>query len=301
MIIYLLEEIKTTNIKTLVYLIFIVQIYNDSSSFVKNELIQKFLLSSLEEEITDPVFSACAVIIFNLIVKKEMESQNLFSNIINHIRFFSNEFLIFLVWSFIDSVKNPEYDNFIKEIDEYLTSKLDKEDLHNKPYLIYLYNQIRHLMGLKMGQFEFKNQSFQSFYEIMDLNIEEIEFYKGKRFFTKVLKEEISSFLFEEDFRPIRNFITNSNIKVDFLIQKENLVINVCSQEKYEKDWQNNIKLKQIYLNETEILERIEKYTVINISAEEYLNCGAEYKSLDKEKKAKKKFIKKILEKFSKT
>lgn len=299
---YLLEIKPTEDLKTLIYLILTVQIIG-ISPLLKATLKEKFIseISRQQTKKLNPTLCANILIIFNLFFQEstKINIDRVFNQILSHLKFFSNEFLILLAWSFIFSEKSKKNQEFLQNIQEYFSSKITEYFFKERISLVYLCNQLFYLKNLEIPSCKLNtNESFKNFYKIQEENIEELEFYKGKRFSTKFAKEQISSFFTQENLSPKENIMTNSNIKIDFLFEEEKLAVNVFAEDKYCLNWNEERILRPIYKNELEILEKHHGLKVLIICSDDYLSVGLKMEKLDDERNEKKKYLKKLLKSY---
>lgn len=299
---YLLEIKPTNDLKTLIYLILTVQIIGISP--VLQTTLKDMFISEISRQQTkklNPTLCANLVIIFNLFFQEppKINFDRIYHQILSHLKFFSNEFLILLAWSFIFSDKNPQNQEFLQNLSENLSSKLNEDFFKEKPSLVYLCNQLLYLKNLEIPGWKLNsNEVCNNFYKAHELNIEELEFYRGKRFSTKFVKEQILSFFTQENLIPKKDIITNSNIKIDFLFEEDKFAVNVFSGENFCLNWNEEKILRPVFKNEIEILEKHHGFKVLIICSDDYLNVGSNMEKLDDEKNEKKKYLKKLLKSY---
>jgi len=298
-ILYLIEEKNTKNLESLSYLTIIstiVQITGSTRNLLKESFFNCFKQNLKEDKEIDPALCARLVYIFNVIYQDYNDFNECLMIIKANFRYFSIEFLVLLAWSFTFAKPHQNNEDFLKELGEFfLNDKLNLNELKKNAYSWYLYNQTFHLTNIQLLDPFSSNENLKSFYKNLDETIEEIEFHHGKRFTTKAIKSEIQEFLMEENLIVEIEFFTKTGIKVDFLLKDRKNAINVNSDEHYCMNLEGNKVLKSIFQNENEIVGKKEGLNVVNISSNDYLNIGTEYKKIDDEKKAKKLFLKKII------
>jgi len=298
-IFYLIEGNKSENLVSLTYLAFIadmLQLTISSRNLVKETLIKVYQKYLIQNKFIDPAIAMRLIYIFNTIYKEEkVNLKEMLRKITNYLEYFSFESLILIGWSFAQVEKTKENEQFLKELNEFLKKKANLEDLKSKSYVLCLCNQFQLLNHLDFMDFSTEKTLFQKFYKNIEESIEELEFYKGTRFLTKIIKTEILETLAEEGIIKEIDFLTNSLIKVDFVLNIAKKVILICSEEKYFVNFEGKSKLKPFFQNEVEILEKNEGFEVLMISSKEYLEVGMEFKKIEEEKKSKRQFLKKIL------
>ena len=298
-ILYLIEEKNTKNLESLSYLTIISTLVHTTiytRNLLKETLFNTFKQNLKENKEIDPALYARLIYIFNVIYKDCNDFNESYMIIKENFRYFSNEFLVLLAWSFTFAKPHQNNDDFMKELGEYfLDDKFNLNELKKNTYCWYLYNQTFHLTNIKLRDPFAPNENFKGFYKNLETNIEEIEFHNGKRFTTKAIRSEIQEFLIEENLIVESEFFTKTGIKVDFLLKDRKNAINVNSDEHYCMSLEGKKVLKPIFENEKEIVEKRDGLNVLSIASNEYLNIGTEYKKIDDEKKAKKLFLKKLL------
>ena len=298
MLMYFIEEKPTEDLETLSYLALIannLQLSTFSRNMLKERLFNTYESQLKEKRFIDPSLAARLVYIFNVIYKDLDHFEEILNVIKNHFKYFSKEFLILVAWSFTQAGKKQENHVFLKEITDLIKSQINISQLRKNPFCYYLCNQISHLTDYNILSEEIADKNvLEAFYKIIQSNIEEIEFYKGKRFNTKLIKNEIKDFLNEGNLIDKIEFFSNSNIKIDFLLKHEKKVVNVYSDEHYYMGIDGKQIIKPIFQNDLEMLRK-EGYNVIVISSKEYMDAGMEYKKIENEKKVKRLYLKNLL------
>ena len=300
-ILFLIEEKKTENLASLSHLAFISEMMQLSlpiRNLVKNAVKKSIENNINEGKLIDPLTSMrIAYIINTFYYQKNDDSylKPLLKTITGFLEYFSVENLVLFGWSLGKIEKNEEISKFLENFNDFLSKKLKNTNL--QPQKLYLINQYQQLTDMILMDLSTERKTIQKLYQSQEEIIEKLEFYKGTRFSTKLIKNEIREILAEEGIIKEMDVLTNSLIQVDFILtgeKNENLVL-VHSDEKFCFDLKGEKNLKQIYQNEIEILRKKEGKNVLVINSKEFLQAGSEAKKIEEEKRLKKVFLNKIL------
>ena len=301
-ILFLIEEKKTENLDTLSNLAFISEILQLSlpiRNLVKNSLKKSIENNINEGKSIDPLTSMRIAYILNTFYYQENYDsclKPLLKTITGFFEYFSMENLVLFGWSFGKIEKTEEISKFLGNFNDFLRKKLKNTNL--QPQILYLINQYQQLTNINLMDLSIEKKTIKKLYQSHEEIIEKLEFYKGMRFSTKLIKNEIREILAEDALIKEMDVLTNSLIKVDFILtgeKNENSLVLVFSDEKFCFNLKGEKILRQIYRNEIEILRKSEGKNVVVINSKEFLQAGIEAKKIEEEKMLKKVFLKKML------